>query len=248
MSLIMFKKYQGKFFCFSPPVMLATLLIEFSSAAYTLWRYKVSTIQRLSVALLISLGTFQLAEYMICGGLGLTHIEWAQLGYGAITLLPALGMHAIVTLADKKKPLLVGAAYASCIGFLAANIIGTSSFVAHECAANYAVFNISDGSLYLYMAYYYGWLAIGTVLAIYWGSQMPARRKALQSMAFGYAAFVLPTIAFNILEPTSTRAIPSVMCGFAVIFAITIVYAILPNSSEVRVSTDSTSERFQIGF
>src|ERR1035437_5936385 len=105
MLMTMFKKYQGKLYCFSPPVMLVTMLIEFSLVIYTVWRYKMTTVSRLAVVILASLGTFQLAEYMVCGGLGLSNIGWARVGYVAITLLPALGIHMLVKLADKKKVL-----------------------------------------------------------------------------------------------------------------------------------------------
>ena len=105
----MYKKYTDKLFCFSPPVMLATFLIEFGLAFYTLWRYKMSTIRRLAVIMLFALGTFQLSEYMVCGGLGWSHIQWARVGYISITLLPALGIHMLAKLAGKKMPMLVGA-------------------------------------------------------------------------------------------------------------------------------------------
>jgi hypothetical protein len=54
--------------CFSPPVMFATMAIETVLAIYTLVRYKMNTIGRLSVATLIALATFQLAEYFVCTG------------------------------------------------------------------------------------------------------------------------------------------------------------------------------------
>ena len=249
MSLIMFKKYQGKMFCFSPPVMLATFLIEFSFAAYTYWRYELSTVRRLTITMLIALGTFQLAEYMICGGLGLTNIDWARIGYGSITLLPALGIHTIVALAGKKKPILVNAAYASCVAFIGFYLIGSGAVMGRTCAANYAVFSTFPGSSNLFAAYYYGWLAIGTYLALKWSNELPKRRKALQAMAFGYMAFILPTVAFNIIDPASRSAIPSVMCGFAVIYAFALVSKVMPNSGNtVRASLSDIRERFQIGF
>ncbi len=232
--------------CFSPPVMLATLLIEFSLAAYALWRYKMSTIRRLTVAMLVALGAFQLAEYMICGGLGWTNVEWARIGYGAITVLPALGIHTIVSLADKKKPLLVGAAYASCIAFVTFYLIGSGAVIGRACATNYAVFETYPGSSNLFIVYYYGWLFIGTLLAIRWSDKLPARRKALQAMALGYMTFILPTIAFNIIDPTTTRAIPSIMCGFAVIFAFTLVLKVLPNSCDIKASFQDARERLQL--
>ena len=83
-------------YCFSPPVMLATFALEFGLAFYVIWRYKMNIISRLVFILLVCLGLFQLAEYMICGGLGLTGIEWARVGYMSISLLPALGIHLIM--------------------------------------------------------------------------------------------------------------------------------------------------------
>lgn len=232
-------------YCFSPPVMLATFLIEFTFAAYTIWRYKMDTVRRLAVGMLIALGLFQLAEYMVCGGLGWTGIEWARVGYGAITLLPAMGIHLVVTLAGKKKQLLVGTAYATCIAFVLIYLIGENAVSANTCTANYAVFDTIRASVWPFAAYYYGWLLIGTTLAWQWSNQMPKRRTALRGMAIGYAAFILPTTAFNIIDPSTTKAIPSIMCGFAVIYAFTLMIKVLPNSCTVRNSIQNVYEKFQ---
>lgn len=223
-------------YCFSPPVMLATLIIEFSFAIYTLWAYRMDTIRKLSVAMLVALGLFQLAEFMVCGGLGFSGIEWARVGYGAITLLPAIGIHLVVSLAGKRMPILVGTAYASCIAFVGLYLIGENAVIANTCTANYAVFDTIRASVWPFAAYYYGWLFIGTGLAWQWSKQIPERRTALRAMALGYAAFILPTTAFNIIDPTTTRGIPSIMCGFAVIFAFTLVLKVLPNSVESKNS------------
>lgn len=235
-------------FCFSPPVMLATLLIEFSFAAYTLWAYKMDTIRRLAVAMLLALGLFQLAEYMVCGGLGWSGIEWARVGYGAITLLPAIGLHMVVTLAGKRKQLLVGTAYATCIAFVGLYLIGENAVSANTCNANYAVFDTIRASVWPFAAYYYGWMLIGTGLAWQWSKQLPERRTALRAMALGYAAFILPTTAFNIIDPTTTRGIPSIMCGFAVIFAFTLVLRVLPNSVPTKNSFQNVFEKLQLLF
>jgi hypothetical protein len=238
----MFKKYQGKLYCFSPPVMLATFLIEFGLAFYTLWRYKMDTVSRLAVVTFFALGSFQLAEYMVCGGLGWTNIEWARVGYGAITLLPALGIHMVVTLAGKKKPLLVGVAYVTCAAFVWFYLIGEGALSGQTCYANYAVFHTYQGTVLPFAAYYYGWMMIGTYLAWRWGSELPKRRIALQSMAIGYMVFILPTTAFNIIDPTTTKGIPSIMCGFAVIFAVVLAVKVLPNSCEIRASIQNFRE------
>lgn len=229
----MFKNYTGKFYCFSPPIMLATFLFEFGAAFYILWKYKKEQLTKLVVAMLLALGTFQLAEYMICGGLGLQGAEWARLGYVSITLLPAIGIHIITTLAGKKAPLLVGSAYLSMVAFSAYFAFAPGAISAHECRANYAVFNLDDISVWLYGAYYYGWLLAGTALAWFW-SRGHSNQTALLWMAGGYLLFMLPTATVNIIDPSTIAGVPSIMCGFAVIFAIVLVAKVMPSAGAVK--------------
>lgn len=230
-------------YCFSPPVMLVTFLVEFGLAFYAIWRYKMTTVTRLAFVTLISLGTFQLAEYMICGGLGWSNIEWARLGYASITLLPALGIHMVATLAGKKATGLVSAAYASCAAFLVFYVFAEGAMQSQACYPNYAVFYTHSSISWLYGYYYYGWMIVGTALAAFWGQKSPKHRKALYSMSAGYIAFILPTTAFNLIDPSTTQAIPSIMCGFAVIFALTLVLQTLPNSVKVRAESTKVLKR-----
>ena len=72
--------------------MLATLLIEFSGALYTLIRYRLTARTAILAASLLALGVFQLAEYFICTGVVLSGLSWARLGFVAISLLPPLGI------------------------------------------------------------------------------------------------------------------------------------------------------------
>jgi hypothetical protein len=224
----MYKKYGNKFMCFSPPVMLATFLIEFGMLFYVLWRYKMTTLTRLITVFLGALGTFQLAEYMICGGLGLGHTEWVQLGYVSITLLPALGMHMVAVLAKKSVKPLVYAAYASAAAY-AVYFIGFGGMaISHECSPNYTIFDLSNNGYLWYGIYYYGWLLLTAGLAAYWARQQPKKALLLRWMVAGYAVFIVPTSIANVIDPATMRAIPSIMCGFAVLCALILVWRILP--------------------
>lgn len=226
--------------------MLATFLIEFGLLFYTLWRYKMTTTVRLAVMILASLGIFQLSEYMVCGGFGWSNIQWARVGYVAITLLPAFGIHMLVKLTDKKMPMLVSAAYASCVVFVTFYVLSTSAISGQACYANYAVFYTNHIASQWFAAYYYGWLMIGTYLAWQWGMEQPAHRKSLHSMMAGYLVFLVPTTVFNIIDPSTIKGIPSIMCGFAVLLAFVIVAKVLPNSSETRLSTQNIHEKFEL--
>ena len=227
----MYKKYTNKLWCFSPPVMLATLLIEFFLAFYVVWRYKMTNITRLVFSILVGLGIFQLAEYMICGGLGLNHVEWVKIGYISITLLPALGLHLVATIAKagpSARPLLwtaYGTAAAYVVYFLAAGTV-----VARECAPNYAIFDVHGFGAELYAVYYYGWLLVTVAMAALWSKKNKKAEKALAWTAGGYAAFIIPTTFANIVDTSTLAAIPSIMCGFAVLLAVVLVGRVLPLS------------------
>jgi len=242
----MLKKYKDKMYCFSPPVMLATFFIEFALAFYTIWRYKMTTISRLAVAILFALGTFQLAEYMLCGGLGLTNVEWARLGYVSITLLPAFGIHMITALANKKMPVLINAAYATSAAFIVLYLFAENAVAIKTCYANYAVFSSFRGLSIPFGIYYYGWLFVGTFLAWKWSKETPERSTALKFMSIGYLSFILPTTTFNIIDPSTVSGIPSIMCGFAILLALTLATKVIPNSCKIDESSNEGVGKFRL--
>jgi len=234
---IMLKRYTrtGRLYCFSPPVMLATFLIEFGLAFYTIWRYKLTTVSRLATTMLLGLGTFQLAEYMVCGGLGWTGAEWSRLGYISITLLPAVGLHLISALAGKKSTYLIGGAYLSCVAFAVFFALAPGAVNFQECRPNYAVFHVDKTNYFFYTLYYYGWLFAGIFLALRWAKQVPKKKaRALYAMAIGYVLFMLPTTTVNLIDPSTIAGIPSIMCGFAILLAVAISGYVLPNSTKLR--------------
>jgi len=57
-------------------------------------------------------------------------------------------------------------------------------------------------------------------------------RKALLYQVFGWLRFLLPTGIVNAVNPQTISGIPSVMCGFAVIYAIVLVFGILPEAAK----------------
>jgi hypothetical protein len=224
----MYKRYGNKFYCFSPPVMLATFLLEISLLLYVVWRYKMTTLTRLTTLFLGCLAVFQLAEYMICGGLGLGHVGWVQLGYSAITLLPALGLHMTAVIAKKNVKPLLALAYGTAAAYVAYFIIVGPSVITHQCAPNYAVFNMSGHGYLFYGTFYYGWLLTTIALAALWSRQQPKRTMALRWITIAYAVFIVPTTFANIVDPATISGIPSIMCGFAILCALILVWQVLP--------------------
>jgi hypothetical protein len=219
--LKMSKQSSTTFNCFSPPVMLVTLLIEFAAAIYTLYRYKMNTTGRLVVGLLASLATFQLAEYHVCTGYGINAEQWSRLGYASITLLPALGIHLLYVLAQKPSRRVVYAAYGTMAGFVAYFMTYSTAFIGYKCTGNYVIFQIGVGPAIAYGMYYYGWLLAAIILGMRWANDL--------------MVFLVPTALAKTVKPETRQGIPSIMCGFAVIFALILAGYLLPRAGEMRV-------------
>ncbi len=104
----MYKLKQNTLFCFSPPVMTATFIIELVLLVLVVLRYKLNTTTRLIAAALFCLAFFQLCEYFVCGGLGVNANVWSRLGFVAITTLPPIGLHIIYSIARQNRSILYG--------------------------------------------------------------------------------------------------------------------------------------------
>jgi hypothetical protein len=216
-------------YCFSPPVMLATFAIETALFIYTLVRYKMSTLTRLIAASLALLAIFQLAEYYVCHVGGTSVTLSSRLGYMAITMLPPVGIHLIKTISGRGSKYFVSLAYASGGTFALFLGLSASAFSGHVCANNYAIFQLAPNLGGIYFAYYYFWLLLGILAGLYFSIDASKKsREALIYQVIGYLSFLLPTGIVNALHPDTIDGIPSVMCGFAVIYALILTFGIAP--------------------
>lgn len=222
--------------CFSPPVMLATFAIEICLVVFTLWRYKISMLVRLSVVLLCCLAVFQLAEYMVCGGVGLSGVAWSRVGYVAITLLPPLGLHIMYELTGVKRRVLLLPAYAAAAALVGVFMLLPAAFDGHACMGNYVIFQMSAQFAQLYAMYYYSLIAASAAACWYFVRHAKSKKQksALIWLGIGYALFVVPATVVAWLRPETLGGIPSIMCGFAVLLALALVSAVLPRSALLR--------------
>lgn len=217
-----------RLYCFSPPVMIITFIIETILFAYTLARYRMSALGRTVTAMLLLLAIFQFAEYHVCGH-SFIPASWSRIGFVAITLLPALGLHLVLQIANKRSKLALVAGYGSSLAFAGLFGLNASTFEGHVCAGNYAIFQLQSPIGGLYFFYYYLLLFVGIVMA--WIFAQKAKRpikKALHLHILGYLSFVLPTTIVNMINPQTLSGIPSIMCGFAVTYALILTFGIVP--------------------
>ena len=212
--------------CFSPAVMLATWTLEWALAAWVAARYRFDTIGRLTFLILVLLGTFQAVEYVICTQSG--SLGWAKVGYVAITWLPALALQLALRLHGARTPIAYWAGYALAAVWTVIFIVG-SAITAVECQGNYVILSLSEPISWLYGFYYYGLLAAGFVLAVFGRAKSaPKVRSARGWLALSYLLLLVPTYTVNQLDPATLKGIPSIMCGFAVTFALILALRVMP--------------------
>lgn len=220
--------------------MIATFAIEMTLACYTVWRYKLTTLTRLVVVALAALATFQFAEYFVCQQIGLG-MNWSRLGYAAITTLPPLGLHILYVLAHKPGRKLVVTAYASMVAFAVYFLLYHAAFRGYACTGNYVIFQLGSWPARAYGLYYYGWLLTALALGFRWGREFTQptklqrkRMQCIQALMGGYLAFLVPVALANSVNPSTRAGIPSIMCGFAVTFALILSLYITPRAATKR--------------
>lgn len=230
------KKQKLRLNCFSPPVMLATFLVELIAALYVYTKYKSSRLQRLSIITLLSLAVFQFAEYNVCGRYGISSHTWSQIGYVAIAMLPPLGLHIVYELGKKKADRILAGAYGSGLLFSSLFMFG-NIFQSYACGGNYVIFQLKSPIGGLFFAYYYFWLFVTLFVAMKRAKKRGVsknRKTALLHTVIGYALFMVPASLSMLLFPETASALPSVMCGFAVLFALVLTFRILPYTQKEK--------------
>lgn len=225
-------------FCFSPPVMIATFVIELLLAAMLLIRNHKSPFSRAAAFALVLLGSFQISEYFICTTSN-TSLLWPRVGMAAISLLPPTGIYLVSLMS--RKPHFLKLSYALGIGFFLYFLFVPKSFVQPICGGNYVVLNVASGFYWLYSIYYIGFLLLGIwealekIKELKRGSQT---KRMLKWSIVSYTSFMLPTAIMYLIYPISRHAIASIMCGFAVVMAFILAFKVVPLYHEVHHEKD----------
>lgn len=214
---------KSTFFCFTPLVSLATFIIELILAFYVLYRYGFNKFSRVAVAVLVLLGTFQLAEYMICSG-GNPQL-WSKIGTASIAILPVMALHLVTLLTRKSR--WTEAGY-----FFGALIVGAIFFlevpILPECTGKFVALKFTTTFDLIFNFYYAVFLFIALEMIIRTWRNHKGNSSELFWALMIYASFLVPTALVYIFIATARTGVPSIMCGFAVIGAIILVFKELP--------------------
>ena len=220
--------FSTTFACFSPLVMIMTFLLELVLLLYVVGKGVKHRVGRLIVLMLAGLGLFQLAEYGICEEFLFSGEVWSTIGFVSITALPPLGLDLINSAAGKKPNLMVYSGYIL-MGVWFGIFLSGEAISNFTCGGNYIIFHLRESVTGWYGIYYYALLVLGVISAfIYSFGVDKLVKNVLYSLIIGYAAFMIPTSLVSLTFKGTAQAAPSIMCGFAVTFAVILVFVTLP--------------------
>lgn len=211
--------------CFTPAVTIFTFGVELAMALYVIIRYRMTAFGRLSSVMLLLLATFQLAEYAICHGT--SPATWAKVAFLSITFLPVIGLH-LISLATGRR-LWPRLGYAIGTVFIGIILFSKTVFLGTECPGKYVIFAIGSVFATTYGIYYLGFMFAGVIILARHIRTTAKARRLLIWFLIGYLSFIVPTFILYVMVRATRDAFPSILCGFAIIFSIILVFLILPH-------------------
>jgi hypothetical protein len=92
------------------------------------------------------------------------------------------------------------------------------------------IFTIAPYAIMPYGLYYQGWLLVGVTLAWRAYSKITNKnhKQALLWLVFGYLSFMVPSLAVYLISRQTAAGLPSIMCGFAILMALCLLFKVSP--------------------
>ena len=219
-----YRKKSETLYCFSPLVTLLTGALELACVLYAFATYRATPFGRTATLLVFLLAIFQFSEYAICSGGSIA--LWNKIGYAAIALLPATGVH--LTELVTKKTFWTPLSYAAGIAVALLILIPGGAFITTYCTGTFVLFELDAFPSSVLGIYYFLFLLTPMAkLAVHLVRKQKNAHLILW-MFLGYLSFLVPTLTVTLLFASSQSGIPSIMCGFAVLLACIVIFKILP--------------------
>ena len=209
--------------CFAPYVSLSTFVIEFLLAAFFLLRSPRDNLNRIIALISLLLGIYQLNEFLICvTGFSL----FTKLAIMTTAVLPALGItYALIIFRKKMKFRWHVLIYLPAIFFVLMFAISDYYKQSAICSTVFIQYP-STGLLGMFFALYYLVYLVAGLIVFYFVS---ARVKSVYEKRLGHFGilgiliFTVPTFVFLFFLPALEIQFASVLCEFALLFAIELV-------------------------
>jgi len=213
--------------CFTPSISLSIFLIEWVLGFIVLSKRPKNALRKmytLAAVLLFFLGAHQFTQFMFCvsGDFEL----WGTLGFLAYNFLPAIGLHWAHALIKRKA----GMFYVyflpvifSLIAIMTPNFVREAGCSSYFITAEHSWTGIIAG---IYDMYYFGFI-IYTAYLMFKAYMAKGKDWKIVRVGFiGILAFTVPTFILVEVFPSLHIMFPSILCEFAVLFALCLFYMI----------------------
>jgi hypothetical protein len=191
-----------------------------------------NSINKLVISLITLLFIYQLFEFLICS-LGLQKQIFIYLALFDITLMPPLGLYAILKYAGKLKSyhkfIFVPALF-----FIIYYPVVIDQLAVTKCAVLYASYHYPLGELY---ATFYYLPVIGGMIILNkkWGAETDPKQKSLTRLFFfGYLFTFIPAMIIALFVPSFINAVESLLCKLAFILATFLFIFVLKNKTQSK--------------
>ncbi len=220
---------------------MATAFIEWVLAIVMIKTFKKTLLRDYFAVLIVLLGVYQFSEFMLCTS-GYAKF-WATFGFVTYTFLPAVCLDAVTRFLGRKvHPAIV---YAIPVLVSAFTVVSGSFVTEAYCILFYVrilnVFNQAQGGYLrvasiVYSAYYTGFIVLSGVLMLSAHRKESDRRKRRLHLCVpvGILLMGIPTYIVMFVLPGTDFTFPSVLCHFALFFAMTAFLAVYYESAAIE--------------
>lgn len=186
------------------------------------WIFSKNKFKNLLLILLSLLASYQLFEFLICG-LNFYEPFIVYLAFVIISYLPPLGLLLVMKINNIKLKQ-SGLIFSPAIFFTLFYFFTHKQFVVKKCTVLYVSYHYPLG--FLYGLFYYLPMLIAVVMLIHntLKSKSQSIKKENLTLLFGYFAFTIPMGIALLVYSEYLNAIESLLCKFALVFAVVISY------------------------
>ncbi|MHA2502765.1 MAG: hypothetical protein ACXAE3_07850 [Candidatus Kariarchaeaceae archaeon] len=202
-------------------ISLSFFLIEFGILLWVLRNYRNHLLWKEIAVLLGLLQAYQLSEFLIC--IGMDPTITGRVAFTVITFLPPLGHFIANKLISRSQwdTILSGTAALYFAGFY---LFQPGSVQLVDCNPLFAVY--SHALSWAYGYYYFAVILYSVLLltAFLVRNRDTARDETAVWLYLGYLGFLLPMGLTVLVNPELYYAIPSIMCKYAIVLALSVAF------------------------
>jgi len=226
---------------YSPILALATGIFECLAALFAIFSQGRKQILYPVGLLLLLLAGYQFAELAVCSNPN--NLLLVRLAFFNITWLPPVSVWLLFQLSYPKQiwwKYLVSAYFVLGLALVIWIMLDPTCVTKSVCQVVIARYDLSNPFHTIYGGFYHSGLLVvifGSALKMAFSAEVLTRRH-LANLQTGTLGFVLPSLIVRLLISEPDGILPSVMCHFALILAISLVFLIV---RERRFDTHSLS-------